>query len=453
MVSADNLNLDVLELIFAFLFGNDLPSVALVSRSFLAAVIPRLYSSISYRLRQAKGYDVGETISPFAAVVTHPHLAVHVRKIQILAVPTVKSPIHSVFVRECREAIRICTNLRIFNCVVPNVLSMLLPGLQEKERLERIRICANLTLEQTKLLVKVRNLQHLSLEFASWNVVDLLPSWTMSLSSTLTSLTLYMIYDLHEDIFGSILDNLPNLIGLHVVGCPKVDHVIVFRHLSKTPLLQNLSLTTSENTRALALPPPLLRDLKHIAFDVRYSMSPSPSPTILASILDHLKPSSPSLVHFVIKMPERKVLVGEPFINKLLESSKHSLRRLAFLDCGVSPESLINICKSCIHLERLDIAIPVKEMPSFIHNISDARTLRTLVDVDNHVEHGIRPSLGSDNVMHLMRHNPSLKEVITTHRVWTRIVDRKDQLIVTLDRRHPPSPGSFWFMPRKTNFQ
>lgn len=105
MVSADNLNLDVLELIFAFLSGNDLPSVALVSRSFLAAVIPRLYNTISYRLRGAKGYDVvstsaglqlllverwievgcdlkkGETMSPFAAVLAHPQLAIHVRNI------------------------------------------------------------------------------------------------------------------------------------------------------------------------------------------------------------------------------------------------------------------------------------------------------------------------------------------------------------------------------------
>ena len=58
MVSADNLNLDVLELIFAFLSGNDLPSVASVSRSFLAGVIPRLYRRIWVVLKQAKGYDV-----------------------------------------------------------------------------------------------------------------------------------------------------------------------------------------------------------------------------------------------------------------------------------------------------------------------------------------------------------------------------------------------------------
>ena len=57
MVSADNLNLDVLELIFAYLSGHDLTSIGLVSRSFLAGVVPILYRSIVYRLREAKAYD------------------------------------------------------------------------------------------------------------------------------------------------------------------------------------------------------------------------------------------------------------------------------------------------------------------------------------------------------------------------------------------------------------
>lgn len=57
MVSADNLNLDVLEEIFSYLpHGPSLASVALVSRTFLEAVIPRLYANISFRIRQAKNY-------------------------------------------------------------------------------------------------------------------------------------------------------------------------------------------------------------------------------------------------------------------------------------------------------------------------------------------------------------------------------------------------------------
>lgn len=72
MVSADNLNLDVLELIFSFLSGNDLPSVASVSKSFLAGVIPRLYQTISYRLRQGKGYDVVSCSAAVPACVSSP---------------------------------------------------------------------------------------------------------------------------------------------------------------------------------------------------------------------------------------------------------------------------------------------------------------------------------------------------------------------------------------------
>jgi hypothetical protein len=57
MVSADNLNLDVLEEIFSYLpHGTNLASIALVSRSFLEAVVPRLYASICFRIRQAKNY-------------------------------------------------------------------------------------------------------------------------------------------------------------------------------------------------------------------------------------------------------------------------------------------------------------------------------------------------------------------------------------------------------------
>ncbi|KDR77062.1 hypothetical protein GALMADRAFT_225197 [Galerina marginata CBS 339.88] len=332
MTGTNNLNIDVLEIIFCFLSGNDLPSVALVSRSFLAAVIPRLYSTISYRMRQAKGYSTGETMSPFAAVVAHPHLAVHVRSIEIRSVPNVNSSVHSRFVRECRDTLRLCKNIRKFQCTVPNVLSIFLPALQEKERLTFIRVYANLTTDQTKMLVKIQKLQTLSLEFASWHIVHLLPSWTRSLSSTLTSLTLFMISELNEGIFEPMLGNLPNLLGLHVVGCPKLDHVMILGHLSRTPFLQSLSLTTTETSKILQLPPPPLRCLKHLAFDTRYTMQPSPSPMILAAILEHIKFSSPALVSFVIKMPERKVIVGDPFVKQLVESHGHSLKRLAFLE-------------------------------------------------------------------------------------------------------------------------
>jgi hypothetical protein len=54
MVSADNVNQDVLGLIFDHLPGADLVAAASVSHSFHDAAIPRLYASLHYRLKQAK---------------------------------------------------------------------------------------------------------------------------------------------------------------------------------------------------------------------------------------------------------------------------------------------------------------------------------------------------------------------------------------------------------------
>lgn len=54
-----------------------------------------------------------------------------------------------------------------------------------------------------------------------------------------------MSIELNETVLESVVAELPNLLGLHVVGCPKVDHVAVLRAVAHTPLLENLSMTTT----------------------------------------------------------------------------------------------------------------------------------------------------------------------------------------------------------------
>ena len=53
MVSAGSLNLDVLELICAYLDQRDLYHFSLVSQNFTAAATPILYRSIGYHLSQS----------------------------------------------------------------------------------------------------------------------------------------------------------------------------------------------------------------------------------------------------------------------------------------------------------------------------------------------------------------------------------------------------------------
>ena len=64
-----------------------------------------------------------------------------------------------------------------------------------------------------------------------------------------------MINELHEAVFQSTLVHLPNLVGLHVVGCPKVDHITVLRQASQTPLLESLALTVSVRSLVVISPP------------------------------------------------------------------------------------------------------------------------------------------------------------------------------------------------------
>lgn len=229
MVSADNLNLDVLELIFAHLSGNDLSSVALVSRSFLAGVIPRLYNTLSYRLRQGKGYalvrvnNCPRTMFNVCRFAGSGHIAIccskntsracHTRSkyrwdhppfvdydaetlmSEIRYAPNVMPNLscpHPEFIRECSYAIDICHNLTTFKCIGPNILPYFVKSLQGKPRLECLRVNANLSTDQSKILIQLQKLKTLTLEYASWNVVDVLPVWITLLKQTLTSLTLYV---------------------------------------------------------------------------------------------------------------------------------------------------------------------------------------------------------------------------------------------------------------------
>lgn len=99
---------------------------------------------------------------------------------------------HSTFMRDCRKAIELCTSLHTFRCTEPNVVPAFLMALQNKTNLQSVRVNSNFTTEQAKLLTNLGNLNEVSLELASWNMVDALPRWTMGLQKTLTSLVLYV---------------------------------------------------------------------------------------------------------------------------------------------------------------------------------------------------------------------------------------------------------------------
>ncbi|KAF7375400.1 hypothetical protein MSAN_00427600 [Mycena sanguinolenta] len=431
MVSADSVNLDVLELIFAYLAGNDLASIALVSRSFFAGVIPRLYSTLLFRLSHAKRYPA--VMSPFAAVAAHPEFAIHVRHVDIRTVPVVKTQYNPKFLLECTRALDLCPNIISFRCSI-NALPPFIAGLTQKDRLRDLRIHASLTTSQSTRLVKLSKVRNLTLDFPSWNILNLLPQWAVTLRDNLTTLTLFMANELNETVLETALVELPGLLGLHVVGCAKVDHVAIFNLVSHTPLLESLSITTGDANRALPQPPASLACLRYLSIDVR-----------LVPISPMLPPTTSALSAI---MTSHQRLLPAPHL--LHPAHGPTLKNLSFIDCTLgTADSLAALCKGCTQLERLELWIPVRDLTIFTNAIGKSSTLRMLVDVETHT-HNPRPTLTQDSVRFMMKAVPTLQKIIIDGgRIWTRRKNTQGELNVGLERRSPNRAAIHWFMPRE----
>ncbi|KAF9238045.1 hypothetical protein BU15DRAFT_75441 [Melanogaster broomeanus] len=207
-----NVNLDVLELIFAHLGGSDLVSSSLVSHSFLAGVIPSLYSRIEYTSKHAKRYSA--IMSPFTTLSTHKHLSRHVKLIAVYSVPVLQSSsqVNPAFLQDLAQAIKI--------------LPALLPHLKDKPRLQHLRVCAQLGHRQMDVLQEIGGLQSLSLDFPTWNVIDAMPKWVGAMQKTLAHLTIF--------VRASAILQTTKLIA--VVDVTRHQCVCAEQHISATPL-------------------------------------------------------------------------------------------------------------------------------------------------------------------------------------------------------------------------
>lgn len=103
-----------------------------------------------------------------------------------------KTQPHPRFLLECAKVLTSAVNLQTFTCTPQEILPSFLSSLPNKERLTTLRINAHLTTDQTELLTSITGLKSLTLENASWIVVDSLPKWAEKLQETLTHLTIHV---------------------------------------------------------------------------------------------------------------------------------------------------------------------------------------------------------------------------------------------------------------------
>ncbi|KAF7440168.1 hypothetical protein PC9H_000512 [Pleurotus ostreatus] len=370
MVSADNLNLDVLGLIFAFINSKyDQASIALVSRSFLAAVTPRLYAVLYYTFHEAKRYPT--LMTPFATIISHPHLGVHVRHV-------------------------------------------------DKPSLSNLRINGSMPTQAAQKLVQVRGLVKLAIDHGSWNLLDILPSWTSNLKQTLSSLTLSNCTEVNDAVLRPILADLPALTELNIISCSRFDHNHVLRLLHLTPNLEHLGFTLTDNSCTTDFLPFTLRRLRHLAFDTKCSTMASPLSSLVTIVMGHINSASPALTSFSAKLSDR--LAANEFIEALVNEHGLTLRTLVFVGSPIA----------------------------FTNALTRSFTLTTLVDLGDisHSVHSNQVSLTTDSAYHLMGHVRQLKKIVSGGRTWTGKRGQENELTVTLDRRRAYRPEKYWFQPR-----
>ncbi|KAI9513389.1 hypothetical protein F5148DRAFT_971713 [Russula earlei] len=447
MVTAESLNFDVLQIIFSYLSLSDLASVSLVSQSFLASALPRLYRSLIFYHNQAKPYP--RTVTPFAVVKAHPDLAAHVQNIDIRVVPHTRVKQKTLpdprFLRECISALQITEFLASFTCTIGSALPPLLPFIQSKSSLNTLRIAARLTEEQAKLVCQLPGLRSVTLEHASSAVMDALPKWAESLKSTLEHLTIHVsgFYT-----WTSTIQRLTKLRGLHVIGCPGVSHVDILSVTDHTPLIESLAFTVMEPDFACVLPRTSLTALKHLAVDlVACNLSPNTGRTTFPSSLLTSLLSLTRFAHLAslaLRQSDR-----QPFptalVEQIVEMHGTHLRSVRLMGFTLGSQGLQSLM-GCEGLEKLAVSVPADNIHAFASALAGTATLHTLIDVGELGMDGKQVSLTTDRVRVLLEGVPSITRVVSESRLWTcRPTAYGPE--TRLERMKGSRGTGFWFIP------
>ncbi|KAH9063188.1 hypothetical protein EDB87DRAFT_1558484 [Lactarius vividus] len=453
MVTAESLNFDVLQMIFAYLSVPDLASVSRVNRLFLEGALPRLYRSLGFYLNQAKGYP--RIMTPFAVVSTRPDLAAHVQSIDIRVIPNVRVKQRTFpdprFFRGCISALEVSESLTSFICTVGSALPRLLPFIQSKPRLHTLRIEAGLTREQSEHLCRIRGLHSLALENASSAVMDALPKWAGSLKSTMEHLTIHMSPYLNRTVLQSTVQHLPRLRSFYAVGCLGVTHIDTLAVIEHAPFLESLALTVWETDFASNLPGTCLTTLKHLAIELvpcRFLSDAERMVLPISSLLSLTR--STQLTSLALRLSEQQHFPTS-FVKKIMEMHGPHLRAVRFMGFTVSPRGLKSLM-GCDKLEKLVISIPTDDIVSlpsfysFASVLAASNSLHTLIDVVNHGTYGKRTSLTTDRVRLLLEEVHSLTRVVSENRLWSsRSTPSGSEMRLELMKS---SRGTgFWFTP------
>ena len=194
-----------------------------------------------------------------------------------------------------------------------------------------------------------------------------------------------MISDLNSNILTSMLPYLPRLRGLHIIGCPGVDHVAIVHALRHFPLLESLAFSMSvsgcaqwynsfsglffipqDTNRSLPehIPDLSLTHLRHIAIDseIYGRLSAPTTPGMWSSLFTTLQLWASPLMSVALK-PSTKGSC-QAFLEEMMDFHAPTLKYLSILNCSLNIDNIADIAEKCIALEGL--AMPVADVRDLV---------------------------------------------------------------------------------------
>ncbi|KAI8992763.1 hypothetical protein BD414DRAFT_482144 [Trametes punicea] len=382
------LSYDVLILVFVWLRDDykSLFSCSLVNRTFRDAAATYLYWEVTYSppfspvldLRKRDDFQEGFFVS-----ARLPHYAPLVRRLEISGYLSSRPPPMNKFPAQLKSAVECWPVLNVVTLSPKtyheSVFTDVLPLLGRLSFLRSLTVNAACTDEQhTPTLVQIRQLESLTIESPTRAILQRLPDWLAELQKTLRTFRLtHSCGSVTPGVLRSFIPHLQHITSFGLGLSYSLTDNDVFAFWQELPSLHTLEFRYYLQLRPSI--PPRLPLLRHLT--VRYS-------NITAR--DHANRLCRWVRRVVAKSPlESLRLVCEnevhgpavsfdPLVEHLSLKHAAELRLLHMRDCFVGRRMFMNLCRTCTHLEELDLSISRETLDEVTSIVSTCPMLHTV---------------------------------------------------------------------------
>ncbi|EGO01171.1 hypothetical protein SERLA73DRAFT_179271 [Serpula lacrymans var. lacrymans S7.3] len=420
-----DLPLEFLPLIFENIAKpQHLSACSLVNRAFNTFATPRLYERI-FIFAWHKGAKL-KVVLLFDTLTTSPHLARHVRKLDIRDFPKgLTLPIYRDLHDLCPRGLTNCVNLKSCTWTRDGSLnSAILEALLRCSQLEELEINGNDSPSySTAILPQFSNLRKISLIMPSISVLDILPSWLSVTNETLRNLTLICKASslITDTMLESIAPSLHHLEHFHITGCPKVTQRGILAVLSSNDhgllSLGLEGLSQAFDMTSFSRECPHLGSLNRLR-TITLTVQQTPLQPWMQGVVNLLSTSPLESFQVYSTAPFPGASLDDEFCNDIVTSHGARLTRFSVHRIYIGMSAVRDICSRCPQLEQLFIVADRTEYDELRECLALAPKLRS-VHVHTNSVRGMLQSLEISDALSLVRQCPwSVTQIGINNRVF-----------------------------------